>query len=73
MARKGFFAAMAHNPNIVVNGDAELVVALQSAGNTTELEAQGSLQDRRIRDLICRVMEGGQEAFAERYRRIGLA
>jgi len=61
-----------HNPNIVVNGDAEAVVALRSNGDATALEGLGSLQDGAMRDLICRVMEGGYEAFEERYRRIVL-
>ena len=32
---------------------------------------KGSLQDPPIRGEICRVMEGGADAFEERYRRIG--
>lgn len=61
-----------HNPNIVVNGDAELVIALQPRGGQTQIESSGSLQDRRVRDTICKVMEGGREAFKRRYRRIAL-
>jgi hypothetical protein len=61
-----------HNPNIVVVGDAELVIAMRSSNARGEVEQSGSLQDGSVRDLICHVMEGGQDAFAERYRRIGL-
>ena len=61
-----------HNPNIVVNGDAELVVALDVRGGQTRTIVQGGLQEQRVRDEICRVMEGGREAFELRYRRIAL-
>lgn len=61
-----------HNANIVVNGDAELVVALAARGGETQHEAEGSLQQKTVRDTICNVMEGGREAFEQRYRRISL-
>lgn len=61
-----------HNPNIVVNGDAELVVALSPRGGQTQIESKGSLQDACVRQTICTVMEGGREAFDRRYRRIAL-
>lgn len=59
-----------HNPNIVVNGDAEMVHALDFAGGQCRVVWSGSLQDLEIREEICRVMEGGREAFERRYRRI---
>ena len=61
-----------HNPNIVVNGDAELVVALAARSGETHKECEGSLQEKQVRDTICDVMEGGREAFDQRYRRIAL-
>jgi len=61
-----------HNANIVVNGDAELVVALAARGGETQKECEGSLQEKKVRDTICEVMEGGRDAFDERYRRIVL-
>ena len=61
-----------HNANIVVNGDAELVVALAPHGGETRKECDGSLQEKPVRDMICQVMEGGREAFKQRYRRIVL-
>lgn len=61
-----------HNPNIVVNGDAELVVALAARKGETHKECEGSLQERQVRDTICEVTEGGRDAFEERYRRIAL-
>lgn len=60
-----------HNPNIVVNGDAEMVYSLDFKGGQCRVTQKGSLQDAEVRDEICRVMEGGREAFEQRYRRIG--
>jgi ABC-type enterochelin transport system ATPase subunit/PHP family Zn ribbon phosphoesterase len=62
-----------HNANIVVNGDAELVVALEVQGGETHLECEGSLQQVAVRDTICSVLEGGRDALEQRYRRITLS
>ena len=59
-----------HNPNIVVHGDAELVLSLDVAGGQSHIACRGGLQERKVRDEICRVMEGGREAFESRYQRI---
>ncbi len=61
-----------HNANIVVNGDAELVVALSARGGETQKECDGCLQESLVRKTICTVMEGGSKAFEQRYRRIAL-
>jgi len=61
-----------HNSNIVVNGDAELIVALAARGGETQKECEGSLQMKTVRETICAVMEGGTKAFEDRYRRIAL-
>ncbi|MCY4572561.1 MAG: AAA family ATPase [Gemmatimonadetes bacterium] len=60
-----------HNPNIVVNGDAEMLHAMEFKAGQCVVSQAGSLQDQDIRDEICRVMEGGREAFESRYRRLG--
>lgn len=60
-----------HNPNIVVNGDAEMVHALAFDRGQCVVKQSGSLQEEAIRDEVCRVMEGGREAFRNRYRRLG--
>ncbi|GKK26560.1 MULTISPECIES: TrlF family AAA-like ATPase [Klebsiella pneumoniae complex] len=62
-----------HNANIVVNGDAENVIALDIRSGQTRIVTQGGLQEPSIRDEICRVMEGGREAFTQRYKRINAA
>ena len=58
-----------HNPNIVVNGNAELVLSLKAGrGGQTRIGCHGGLQDKPVRDEICRVMEGGREALERRYQ-----
>ena len=59
-----------HNPNIVVHGDAEYVVSLDVSNGQTAVRCSGGLQEISVRDEICRVMEGGREAFQSRYHRI---
>ena len=61
-----------HNPNIVVNGDAEQVIAMDHQnGQCIALEeGTGALQEPGVRDEVCRVMEGGRQAFQARYRRL---
>jgi hypothetical protein len=63
--------AITHNPNIVVNGDAEMIHALDFRGGQCRVVERGCLQDKAMREEICRVMEGGREAFERRYRRLG--
>jgi ABC-type cobalamin/Fe3+-siderophores transport system ATPase subunit len=70
--RRRQIIVVTHNANIVVNGDAELVVALVAWDGQTQIECAGSLQERIVRDTICSVMEGGRKAFEQRYRRIAL-
>lgn len=57
-----------HNANIIVNADAELVIAMDFNGQITQ--ESGSLQEKSVRQTICKVMEGGEEAFRQRYKRI---
>ncbi|MEZ9236645.1 MULTISPECIES: TrlF family AAA-like ATPase [Shewanella] len=59
-----------HNPNIVVNGDAEFVNVLHfHAGQVQVLEA-GGLCEQGIREHVCNIMEGGAIAFDKRYHRL---
>ena len=59
-----------HNPNIVVNGDAELVLPMEFNAGQIHLNAEGGLQEVEVRQKICDIMEGGREAFEQRYKRI---
>lgn len=59
-----------HNPNIVVNGDAELI-HVQDFNHQCHVKQTGSLQNQSMRSEVCQVMEGGEEAFERRYQRLG--
>jgi ABC-type lipoprotein export system ATPase subunit len=59
-----------HNANIVVNADAELVMTMDYKNGQINLASAGGLQETNVRQDICRVMEGGEQAFRQRYKRI---
>ncbi len=59
-----------HNPNIVVNGDAEMVHIMKFNSGQIQIDQQGSLEESTIREAICTIMEGGRKAFNQRYNRI---
>ena len=63
-----------HNPNIVVNGDAEAVIAMDFLHGQCVVvgEGTGCLQEQGPRKNVCRVMEGGLEAFESRYKRLAI-
>lgn len=61
-----------HNPNIVVNGDSELVHVLKYENGQVQIDQQGGLEESSIRESICTIMEGGRQAFEKRYNRITL-
>ena len=60
-----------HNANIPVNGDAELIVAMDSNSRYVKVYKSGGVEEDELRTEICNVMEGGEKAFlmrANRYR-----
>ena len=61
-----------HNANIVVNGDAEMVLPLSVSGGQSHINEPASIQDMKVRKKICAILEGGQQAFSKRYKRIHL-
>ena len=52
-----------HNANIVVNGDAEMVLPLKVECGATRVRRAASIQKKEVRDAICDILEGGQQAF----------
>ena len=60
-----------HNPNVVVNGDTELVHVMEFGRGQCFVQQSGALQDKAVREEVCRVMEGGHEAFSRRWKRLG--
>jgi type III restriction enzyme len=64
-----------HNPNLVVIGDAELVIHCDycQPGTSTRVQVshQGAIDNPVICEVITRVMEGGEEAFDLRKQKYG--
>lgn len=65
-----------HNPNLVVNGDAEQVIVATCARRENDLPYitynSGALEDPTIRGHVCRILEGGSDAFLKREKRYAL-
>ncbi len=59
-----------HNPNIVVNGNADLVIPIEDKNGQAAIPVMGALQNPGVRKVVCDVMEGGREALERRFRRI---
>ncbi len=56
-----------HNPNIVVSGDAEQVIVLDSESNNKgQLQLSGSIDNGDIVETVIDIMEGGEDAFRAR-------
>ena len=66
---------VSHNANIVVNGDAELVVCFgyRDAGDNTrgKIDPVGSIDCATVRETITTIMEGGRQAFELRKNKYG--
>lgn len=60
-----------HNPNIPVNGDAELIVALDVDHQEGVVACQGSIDRSDVKGKVSEVMEGSREAFRLRRERYG--
>ena len=67
-----------HNPNLVVNTDADQVIVARCSPRGTGALPEfsyiaGGLECEQIRREICLVLEGGERAFRERERRYELS
>jgi hypothetical protein len=66
-----------HNPNLVVNSDSEQVVVAQAEKLDSGLPAisynSGSLENAAIRQQVCNILEGGNDAFLKRERRYAMS
>ena len=69
-----------HNPNLVVNGDADKIIHLTPAMDfggevamaaRISISADGALEAPKIRQAVINTMEGGREAFMLRQQRYG--
>ncbi|WP_434572397.1 AAA family ATPase [Pseudomonas sp. Z3-6] len=64
-----------HNANLVVNTDADQVIVASCGRHRLGLLPEityecGSLENPRIRQRVCEILEGGERAFKERARRL---
>lgn len=59
-----------HNPNIPVNGAAEQIIQVGFLRGGIQKQVAGALQQKKVREAICDVMEGGAIALNNRYHRI---
>jgi hypothetical protein len=64
-----------HNANLVVNTDVDQVIVASCGqlefGKLPELQyLSGGLENPQIREAVCQVLEGGEQAFRERARRL---
>jgi len=60
-----------HNANIVVNGDADMVVQLEATAHRGRVGCAGAIEEPALRDAIVRTVDGGAEAFRLRRRKYG--
>jgi DNA repair ATPase RecN len=61
-----------HNPNIVVGGQADWVIAMTLEGGNGRLKQQGRLDEESIRWEVMSTLEGGKEAFCCRVEYLGV-
>ncbi|WP_290524101.1 TrlF family AAA-like ATPase [Alcanivorax sp.] len=64
-----------HNANLVINTDADQIIVAEagphlSGGLPPISYVAGGLEDAVIRKVVCNILEGGEEAFRERARRL---
>ncbi len=67
-----------HNANLVVNTDVNQVIVARCGrhrqGQLPEITYEsGGLENPRIRESVCAILEGGEKAFRERARRLRVA
>ena len=67
-----------HNANLVVNTDADQIIVAEvgahaEAGLPPITYRSGGLDERAIRAVVCNILEGGEDAFRDRARRLHIA
>lgn len=67
-----------HNPNLVVNSDSEQIIIASAEKQENGFPAiryasTGSLENPDIRQQVCNILEGGNDAFLKRERRYAIA
>lgn len=60
-----------HSANLVVLGDAELVIPMVASDGHGHAEEPGAVDRAQTRELVCQLLEGGRGAFKRRGERYG--
>ena len=60
-----------HNANIVVNGDADMVIQLEATANRGHVAQAGAIEEPPVRNAIVRTVDGGADAFRLRRLKYG--
>ena len=60
-----------HDANIVVNGDADMVIQLEASARQGRIACAGAIEESAVRDAIVRTVDGGKKAFRLRRRKYG--
>lgn len=68
--KKRQIVIVSHSAPIVVNGDADYIIAMKQVSKRLQPYCSGGLQDQSVKDFICNQMEGGELAFKARFKRI---
>ena len=64
------FILATHNPNIVVGGDTDYSMVLESTSEQTAIKASGGLDDENTQLGLLTHLEGGREAFIVRQSKL---
>lgn len=59
-----------HNANMVVTSAAENILVLEHGDVIPGIEAEGTLQTVEVKNNVCEILEGGEDAITTRYRRL---
>jgi energy-coupling factor transporter ATP-binding protein EcfA2 len=61
--------AVTHNANIPVNGDSEVIIVMDSETKHLSPKFIGTIEEYKIKNAVCSIMEGGTDAFEMRSKR----
>lgn len=61
-----------HNANLVVNANAEQVIVANYKNELLSYDESGSIENKKIVDSICNILEGGVNAFEKRKNKYSL-
>ena len=59
-----------HNANVVVTSAAENILVLEHGELVPGIEAEGTLQTVEVKNNVCEILEGGEDAITTRDRRL---